>query len=89
MIASPDGRDGSVTIYQDAFVYATVLEPGHTVTHVTPPQRCAYVHVARGEAVLNGQILSAGDGARIVGEPTLSLLTHSSAEVLLFNLTLD
>lgn len=89
LIASPDGRDGSVTIYQDAFVYATVLEPGHTVTHVTPPQRCAYVHVARGEAVLNGQILSAGDGARIVGEPTLSLLTHSSAEVLLFNLTLD
>ncbi len=79
LIASPDGRNGSVTIYQDAFVYASVLEPGHSVMHEVSPQRCAYVHVARGEIELNGKILSTGDGARIVGEPTLEFLTHSSA----------
>lgn len=89
LIASPDGRHGSVTIYQDAFVYASVLDPGHSVTHELSAQRCAYVHVARGEVTLNGRMLSTGDGARIIDEPTLELLTHSSAEVLLFDLLQD
>lgn len=86
LVASPDGRNGSVTIHQNAFVYASVLEPGHSVTHKLSPQRCAYVHVARGEVVLNGRMLSAGDGARIIEEQTLEFLAHSSAEVLLFDL---
>ena len=79
LVASPDGRNGSVSIYQNAFLYASVLEPGHSVTHELMPQRCAYVHVARGEVELNGRMLSAGDGARIIEEQTLELLTHSSA----------
>ena len=81
LIASPDGRIGSVTIHQNAFVYSAVLEPGHSVMHELTPQRCAYVHVARGEVALNGHMLSAGDGARIVNESTLDLLTHSSPAV--------
>ncbi len=87
LIASPEGYEGSVSIHQNAYVYATVLTPGQGVTHTLATQRCAYVHVARGEMVLNGQHLSAGDGARIMHEPTLTLLTHSSAEILLFDLT--
>ncbi len=79
LIASPDGRNGSVTIHQNAFVYASVLEPGHGITHGIALQRCVYVHVARGEVVLNGQVLNVGDGARIVDELTLELLTHNSA----------
>ncbi len=79
LIASPDGRTGSVTIHQDAFVYASLLDPGESVTYGLSPQRCAYVHVARGEVTLNGKILSAGDGARIMQEPTLELRAHSAA----------
>lgn len=79
LIASPDGRNGALTIHQNAFVYATVLEPGHSVTHALSPQRCAYVHVARGEVTLNGYKLHAGDGARIVDEPMLELLMDSTA----------
>lgn len=90
LVASPDGRNGSVSIYQNAFLYASVLEPGHSVTHELMPQRCAYVHVARGEVELNGRMLSAGDGARIIEEQTLELrptLEHPcSAEVLVFDL---
>lgn len=89
LIASPDGRDGSVSIHQNALIYAAVLAPDHIVTHKLAASRCAYVHVARGDATLNGQCLSAGDGARIVNEPELTLAAHNSAEVLLFDLEID
>lgn len=48
-IASPDGREGSVTIHQNAVAYVTLLENGGSVTHVLASSRKAYVHVARGE----------------------------------------
>ena len=89
LIASPDGRDGSVSIHQNALIYAAVLAPDRIVTHKLAASRCAYVHVARGAATLNGQCLSAGDGARIVNESELTLAAHNSAEVLLFDLDID
>ncbi len=86
LIASPDGRDGAVTIHQDASVYATVLHAGDAVSHVLMPGRKAYVHVARGEAQINGQPLADGDGARVIDEHHISLSTGSKAEILLFDL---
>jgi redox-sensitive bicupin YhaK (pirin superfamily) len=86
LIASPDGRDGSVTIHQDANVYATVLVDGGRVEHTLAPGRRAYVHVARGRANVNGNALSAGDAAKLEGERSVSLSATSDAEVLLFDL---
>ncbi|MNS54339.1 Quercetin 2,3-dioxygenase [compost metagenome] len=86
VVASPDGRDGSVTIHTDASLYQTLLRDGGSVTQAIAPGRRAYVHVARGEATLNGKPLKAGDGARVEDEPALTLEAAKSAEVLVFDL---
>jgi len=86
IVASPDGRDGSVTIHQDAFLYATKLDGAVGVTHRLAQGRRAYVHVARGTVALNSTPLAAGDGARIEQEPSLHLSNGQVAEVLVFDL---
>ena len=86
VVASPDGRDGSVTIHQDALLYACVLREGDAVQHVLAPNRNAYLQVARGEMALNGTALQAGDGAAISGESEIRLNADGTAEVLLFDL---
>ena len=87
LVASSDGREGSVTIHQDTAVYVTVLEPGETVAHSLASGRRAYVQVARGAVAVNGQHLQAGDGARIKDEAEIALAgAEESAEVLLFDL---
>jgi len=85
LVASPDGRDGSVTIHQDARVYAARLN-GAEVSHALAPGRRAWLQVARGTARVNGTTLQAGDGAGIEGETALRLAADGSAEVLLFDL---
>ena len=86
LIASPDGRDGSVTIHQDALLYATKLDGTMNVSHTLAAGRRAYVHVARGSVVLNGTPLATGDGARIENETRLRLEQGRDAEVLVFDL---
>lgn len=86
LMASPDGRGGSVTIRQDACLYASVLEDGGSVTHALGPKRRAYVHVARGGGEVNGHVLQGGDGARITDEPIISLKGAPGAEVLFFEM---
>jgi len=86
LIASPDGREGSVTIHQDAYVYASMLDGEDTVTHRLAPGRRAYVHAARGSVDLNGTPLTGGDGAKITGENELTFSSAAKAEVLLFDL---
>jgi quercetin 2,3-dioxygenase len=86
LIASPDGRDGSVTIHQDAYVYASMLDGKDAVTHRLASGRRAYVHIARGAVEVNGQKLKGGDGARIENEATIVLKDAREAEVLLFDL---
>lgn len=87
LIASPDGRDGSVTIHQDAFVYASLLQQGESATfHPQAGRNKVYVHVARGAVEVNREPLLAGDGARITGEESVVLATNAGAEVLLFSL---
>jgi hypothetical protein len=86
LLASPDGRDGSVTIHQDARILAAALEDGEEVRHALAPGRHAWVQVTRGEVELAGERLAAGDGAALSGEAAASIRGRSTAEVLLFDL---
>ena len=86
LVASPNGADGSVTIHQDARVYAALLDGEQTATHTLAPGRRAYVHVASGQVSVNGLALDSGDGARITDETRLTLSNARDAEVLLFDL---
>jgi hypothetical protein len=86
LVASSDGRDGSVTIHQDAAVYAGLLDGAEQVTHALAQGRKAYVHVARGSVDVNGETLDAGDAAKISGETAVTLNYGKGAEILLFDL---
>ena len=86
LVASPNGRDGSVTVHQDVGVFAGQLAPGKTVSHSLAAGRHAWVHVARGSTSVNGQPLQAGDSAAISGESEVALRADAPAEVLLFDL---
>jgi quercetin 2,3-dioxygenase len=86
LIASPDGREGSVTIHQDAFVYAALLDGDEAVEHAPAAGRRTYIHVVRGDVVVNGEPLGHGDALKISGERTVRLERGRDAEVLLFDL---
>src|SRR5947209_11283362 len=77
VVASPDGRDGSLTIRQDAEVFLASLD-GQEVTHELRPGRHAWVQVLRGAIQLGDLSLSAGDGAAVSDEPALTLLASGS-----------
>jgi len=87
ILASRDGREGSVTIHQDVSIYATILGPGERVEHRLGQERCAWIQVAAGTVELDGRPMAEGDGAAIVSQVALSLTgTGQGAEVLLFDL---
>ncbi|MBU0984698.1 MAG: pirin family protein [candidate division Zixibacteria bacterium] len=86
LIASPDGRDGSVSMRQDASIYATLIENGTELSLPIGTGRHVWVHVARGDVKLGEHKLTGGDGAAISGEASLTLTGLGAAEVLLFDL---
>jgi redox-sensitive bicupin YhaK (pirin superfamily) len=86
LVASRDGRDGSVTVHQDASLYVTQLSAGHEVVHALAPSRHAWVQVASGTVGLNGIALGAGDGAALTHEARIELRASTDAEVLVFDL---
>jgi len=86
LIASPDGKDGSVTIHQDAKLYVSLLAPGQEVTHELGKDRYAWLQVAKGAVELNGKKLGQGDGAAVSDEPTVRIRGTEDSEVLLFDL---
>jgi quercetin 2,3-dioxygenase len=86
LVASHDGRNGSLTIHQDAAVYAGLLDVGERAELPLGKGRHAWVQVARGEVTVNGQALKAGDGAAVSGEPALRFEGVSEGEVLVFDL---
>ena len=89
LIAAPDGRDGAVTIHQDAEVYAARLQGGADATHTLKPNRHAWVQVARGGVTLNSVAMKAGDGAAVSQEEQLRLRADEGegAELLVFDLS--
>jgi len=86
LIAAGDGRDGAVTIHQDADLWTALLQPNESVRHALAPGRYAWLHVARGAVSLNGSTLGAGDGAAVSDEAALEIAGAARAEVLLFDL---
>ena len=86
LLASPDGAEESLSLRQDARVYGSLLSPGQRVELVLATGRRAWVQVARGVLVLNGQPLVAGDGAGVSQETALVLQASEDAEVLVFDL---
>lgn len=86
LIASPNGDDGSITIKQDARIYATLLDEGHTLEHRLEAGRKAWLQVARGAVTVNGQSMSHGDGAAIESESKLAVVAAQGSELLLFDL---
>jgi redox-sensitive bicupin YhaK (pirin superfamily) len=86
LVASSDRREGSVTLHQDASIYASLLRPGDRVEYAPREGRSTYLHIATGNAALNGEKLGAGDGAKISGTESVSIASDTGAEVLLFDL---
>ena len=86
LIASPDGAEGSVTIHQDARLYAGLFDGSERAQHALAPGRRAYLHVARGGLVANGAQLGAGDALKVAGDSGILLEKGNDAEVLLFDL---
>jgi len=86
LLASDDGRDGSVTLHADAALYAGLFDGAEAAQRVLDPRRLAYVHVARGKLRVNGVELAQGDAAKLDGESSLQLDRGQGAEVLVFDL---
>ena len=86
LIASPDGRDGSVTIHADARLYAGRFAAGESADFELARTRHAWVQVARGQVKLGEQLLGPGDGAALSSEGLVTLTGVDAAEVLLFDL---
>jgi len=86
LVASRDGRDGSLTVHQDLSIFASILAPGESAEHTVAPDRHAWVQVARGALQLNGMALAQGDGAAVSDEPAVKIEATEPAELLLFDL---
>jgi len=85
LIAAPDGRDGAVTIHQDARLYAGLFDGAESARHEAAPGRKTYLHVVRGRIEVDGERLLAGDAAMTAGAG-VQLARGEAAEVLLFDL---
>ncbi|MBI1364396.1 MAG: cupin domain-containing protein [Alphaproteobacteria bacterium] len=87
LVASSDGRDGSLKINQDAALYASILEEGAEIEQTLAPGRHGWLQIARGGALIGGEIMQAGDAALIEDEPRLALKALApETELLLFDL---
>jgi hypothetical protein len=86
LIASPDGAEGSVKLFQDVKIYAARLDAGREVQASITAGRAGFLHVAKGSVALNGATLNAGDAARIEDEPSLTVVAGSPSEILFFDL---
>jgi redox-sensitive bicupin YhaK (pirin superfamily) len=86
LVASADGREGSVTVHSDASIRAGLFDGAERLEQAIDPARITYVHLVRGALRVNDHALRGGDAARIEGEPTLVLEGGQDAEVLVFDL---
>jgi redox-sensitive bicupin YhaK (pirin superfamily) len=86
LIGSHDGRDGSVLIHQDVNLYRATLRDGASLKVPIAAGRNAWVHVARGAAVINDLYIDVGDGAAVSSEAELTLVGRDDAELLVFDL---
>jgi redox-sensitive bicupin YhaK (pirin superfamily) len=86
VIASPDGRKGSLRIHQDAFIYSSILDPGLHLVHELMTGRSDWLHIMYGEATLDDIVLTQGDGVGVTIEPSVSMTVRENTEILLVDL---
>jgi redox-sensitive bicupin YhaK (pirin superfamily) len=87
LVGSPDGRDGSIVIHQDAEIYDARLSRGHAVTHALKAGRRSWVQVVGGAVEVNGKAAAAGDGVAVEDEAVLSIAARADgSEILVFDL---
>jgi len=86
LIASNDGRDGSVTVRQDVSLLASILGAGQSVNYAMNEVRYGWIQVARGTVTVNGQRAEQGDGAIAMGESSLEIVADQPSEILFFDL---
>ena len=86
LVASPDGRNGSLSIHQDARIYLSRLDEGANVEFTTTAKRFVWLQVLRGKITLDGESMTAGDGAAVQDALQLSLVALGDSEVMLFDL---
>ena len=86
LIASRDGREGSVTVHQNIDLYACILKPGTDIEHSVAESGKVFVQIISGELTVNGQSVSAGDGVQISDEHRLLINSQSETEFLLFDM---
>lgn len=86
LIASNDGREGSVALNQDVNLFASILDAGQEVERAMDPARYGWIQVARGSISVNGEHAGQGDGVVVVAESSLKIEARENAEVLLFDL---
>jgi len=87
VIASPDGRKGSLVIHQDALMYSALLEIGTHIVHELSPRRSAWLHLVQGEVTIGDLVLTTGDGVGISAERAVSLTAEETTEILLVDLS--
>lgn len=86
LVVSPNGEDCSVSIHQDAKIFASLLDAGQQVSYDLTAQRYGWVQVTKGSVEVNGVLLSAGDGAAIANEKAVQFEAKESSEFLFFDL---
>ena len=86
LVASKDGRDGSITVHQNVDVWAARLSPEEQAVFPLKPNRGAWIQMARGAGMLNGTLLRAGDGAAASQEELLEIKAIEQAEFLMFDM---
>ena len=86
LVAAPDGRDGTVTVHQDARLFVANLEAGEGVVHEIEHGRGLWLQLARGIVAVNGTEMREGDGAAVEDEPAIAIEADTDAEFLLFDL---
>jgi hypothetical protein len=87
LVASPDARDGSLRVHQDAYLFSAIVERGQHVVHELGKGRGAWLHVVAGAVTLGGVVMNSGDGVGITSERSVSFTAGETSEVLLLDLT--
>jgi redox-sensitive bicupin YhaK (pirin superfamily) len=87
LVASRNGREGSVTVHQDADLYASLLSPDEQVFHRIAKGRLAYLHLVKGAVRINETQIRTGDAAKIESEQNLVITANEDSELLLFDMT--
>jgi quercetin 2,3-dioxygenase len=86
LVASRDGREGSVTVHQDVDLYASLLGEGERLAFDLRPGRHAWLQVARGQIRLDGNLMKEGDGLAVSDVPRIEIESAADSEILLFDL---